>query len=296
MLWNVDFLCVTTWIQHHFPAQKSWTIIGLIIGLCGSTVVLALIRAKAFFLLTVRASKILHDRMTKAVLRAKIDFFDTNPMGRILNRFSADVGSNDDLLPQTLFDFLFILFIVLGGVVTACTALPVLLVVFPPLMWFFVSVRGVFVTSTRELKRLEGLARSPIFAMLSEALSGVATIRANNRLQFFQTKFEAIHDAHTRAFFPFIGSSRWFGFRMDAIVYIFLVFACFFSVLFHTQGKLSKNILFEGCYFQLKHLVVFSLSIQDGSRSILLSLVWLSQCLCSYLASSSGVSASQPRW
>ena len=181
--------------------------------------------------------------MTQAVLRATIDFFDTNPMGRILNRFSADVGSNDDLLPQTLFDFLFILFIVLGGIITACTALPVVLVVVPPLAFFFLSVRGVFVTSTRELKRLEGLARSPIFAMLNEALSGVATIRANNSLLYFQTKFEKVHDAHTRAFFPFIGSSRWFGFRMDAVVYLFLVASCFFSVLFNSQGITFLNVI-----------------------------------------------------
>jgi ABC-type multidrug transport system fused ATPase/permease subunit len=56
------------------------------------------------FSLTIKASRKLHDEMAKAVLRAKISFFDTrNPLlGHVLNRFSADVGSNDDMLPQTL--------------------------------------------------------------------------------------------------------------------------------------------------------------------------------------------------
>lgn len=254
-----------------FSRQKSFDIVGLIVGLCVSAVILALIRAKVFFVFTVKASKILHDRMTKAVLRAQIGFFDTNPSGRILNRFSADVGSNDELLPQTLFDFLFILFMVLGGIVTACAALPVVLVAVPPLLWYFVSVRRVFVTSTRELKRLEGLARSPIFAMLSEALSGVAAMRANNSLQFFQKKFEAIHDDHTRAFFPFIGSARWFGFRMDAIMYLFLVVASFVSVLFHEQGMVfCLKRFYEPTLAEL----TITVSTQNGSRLTRLCLVW----------------------
>ena len=100
------------------------------------------------------------------VIRSKIEFFDTNPLGRILNRFSADVGSNDDQLPTTLFDFWVITFIVFGAIATTLTVLPFTLLAFPPLMWYFITVRRTFVTSTRELKRLEGLARSPIFAML----------------------------------------------------------------------------------------------------------------------------------
>merc|ERR1712176_371190 len=136
-------------------------------------------------------------------------------MGRILNRFSADCGSNDDLLPHTLFDFSVIAFLVLGATATTLVTMPYTLVVIPFLVWYFLRVRYIFVTSTRELKRLEGLARSPIFAMLGESLGGIATLRANDALDFFSRKFEEVHDAHTRAFFSFIGASRWVGFRMD---------------------------------------------------------------------------------
>lgn len=113
---------------------------------------------------------------------------------RILNRFSSDVGSNDDLLPTTLFDFLVIAFLVLGSLVSAVTVLPVTLVAIPPLVWYFIRVRRIFVTTSRELKRIEGLARSPIFAMLSESLSGIATIRSNDALDYFKKKFREVHD------------------------------------------------------------------------------------------------------
>jgi ATP-binding cassette, subfamily C (CFTR/MRP), member 4 len=69
----------------------------------GTTVLLILFsvfRAQISFFILVRCSKRLHDEMAKAVLRTKISFFDTNPLGRILNRFSADVGIVDEILPR----------------------------------------------------------------------------------------------------------------------------------------------------------------------------------------------------
>ena len=202
-----------------------------------SVIFLSVIRAMMSFSLMVEASKRLHDSMTKGVLRAKVEFFDTNPSGRILNRFSADVGSNDDLLPSTLFDFLSCTCIVLGAIATAVVALPFILIILPPLLWYFLRIRRAFVTSSRELKRLDGLARSPVFAMLSESISGVATLRSNNAIHFFQKRFEVLHNAHTRAYFTFLASSRWLGFRMDSIMFVITASASFLAVFLSERGK-----------------------------------------------------------
>ena len=149
------------------------------------------------------------------------------------------------MLPQTLFDFTVIFYIVIGALVTTVTVLPFTLIAMPPLLYYFLSVRRVFVTSTRELKRLEGIARSPMFAMLSESLSGVATIRANDSSSFFLKKFEDAHDAHTRAFFSFIAASRWVGFRMDAIMFVLMSVVSFLAVVFHGQAwfQIDPSIL-----------------------------------------------------
>eukprot|EP00538_Stauroneis_constricta_P012629 CAMPEP_0119552576 /NCGR_PEP_ID=MMETSP1352-20130426/5521_1 /TAXON_ID=265584 /ORGANISM="Stauroneis constricta, Strain CCMP1120" /LENGTH=1426 /DNA_ID=CAMNT_0007598827 /DNA_START=60 /DNA_END=4340 /DNA_ORIENTATION=+ len=224
------------WAERDPSEQDDWAVVAPIIGLVSMVAVLSIFRAFLSLRLTIRASQRLHDEMTKSVLRSKIAFFDTNPLGRILNRFSADVGSNDDLLPQTLFDFMVMFFLVVGAIATTITVLPFALVVFPPLVWYFLRVRNIFVTSTRELKRLEGLARSPIFAMLSESLSGVATIRANDSIQYFTKKFQSTHDSHTRAFFSFIAASRWVGFRMDSIMFLLMGFVSFLAVLFSERG------------------------------------------------------------
>lgn len=227
---------VGRWARRPKEEQNDPNIIAFVMSLGGLVVFLALFRAFICFHFTIKAARTLHNRMAKAVLRAKIQFFDTNPLGRIINRFSADTGILDDQLPPTLFDFSVIAFMVLGAVVTTVSTLPFVLVALPFLGWYFVSCRRVFVTSSRELKRLEGLARSPIFAMLSESLGGIATIRSNGAVDFFKSKFQTAHDTHTRCFFSFIAASRWVGFRMDSLVFLFLAVVSFLSVLFNQQG------------------------------------------------------------
>eukprot|EP00536_Pseudo-nitzschia_multiseries_P014610 jgi/Psemu1/215290/e_gw1.735.14.1 len=234
VIWTI--VTMGEWSQRPPQEQKAWNILGVIIGQIFLAILLSTSRAFFFFAMSIKASRNLHNDMTKAVLRAKISFFDTNPMGRILNRFSADVGSNDDMLPHTLFDFFVIFFVAIGAFFTTVATLPFVLLVMPPLIYSFVVVRKVFVTSSRELKRLEGVARSPIFAMMSESLSGIATIRANKATAYFSKKFEEMHDSHTRVFFFFIASSRWVGFLLDSLVLFLTTFVCFFSVFSHRQG------------------------------------------------------------
>ena len=199
-------------------------------------VTLSTTQAYLSFHLLIRASQRLHDRMLHSVLRAQISFFDTNPLGRILNRFSADVGISDESLPLTIYDFTAGLSVVVGSVVIAIVSLPFILLALPVLLWAFLYLRRLFVTNTRELKRLEGIGRSPIFAMLGESLDGISTIRANDKIVFFSRAFEKLHDAHTRAYFTFTSSSRWFAFQMDFLSFILMSCASLLAVLFQDRG------------------------------------------------------------
>jgi len=232
----VSIIFIGNWAKQPVEEQGSPYYFGLDLGLCGVVIILSIVRAVTTFFCTIKASQRLHDRMAESVLRARIEFFDTNPLGRILNRFSADVGSNDDLLPTTLYDFLMCAFMVLGGIATAVSVLPFTLLVLPLLGWYFVRVRRVFITTSRELKRVEGMTRSPIFAILSESLSGIATIRTNDAIVFYQQKFREAQNAHSRAFFAFMASSRWLGFRMDSLMFLLMTMACYLAVLFHEQA------------------------------------------------------------
>jgi len=218
------------------PPDEQRGFIGFVWLLTGVVVFLSIGRAYFSFYVLIEASQRLHHRMLQSVLRAKIEFFDTNPLGRILNRFSADVGITDETLPLTVYDFLVGVFVVLGSIATAIAVLPFILIILPPLIWYFVRLRRVFVSSTRELKRLEGMGRSPIFAMISESLNGIATIRANSKIPYFEDKFEKLHDSHTRALFSFAASSRWFAFHLDLLAFILMAMATILAVLVQDRG------------------------------------------------------------
>ena len=72
--------------------------------------------------------------------------------------------------------------------------------------------------------------------MISESLNGIATIRSNEKLDYFKSKFEEVHNSHTRALFCFASSSRWFANQLDFLAFILLSAASLLAVLVHVQG------------------------------------------------------------
>jgi ATP-binding cassette subfamily C (CFTR/MRP) protein 4 len=80
---------VGRWAERPQSEQDNWDIFGLILGLGGFVIVFAFFRAFLSFHLVIKASQVLHDRMAEAVIRAKTEFYDTNPLGRVMNRFSG---------------------------------------------------------------------------------------------------------------------------------------------------------------------------------------------------------------
>jgi ATP-binding cassette subfamily C (CFTR/MRP) protein 4 len=141
-----------------------------------------------------------------------------------------------EILPKTCMHFLICSSFVLGSLVTVITALPYILITMPPLIWYFVKTRNLFVSSSREIKRFEGLARSPIFAMLSESISGVSTIRTNDATQYMRRKFEIFHNSHSRATFYFVATGRWVAFRMDSLMFITVSCSCLLAAVFSDRG------------------------------------------------------------
>ena len=140
---------------------------------------------------------------------------------------------------MTIYDFLVGAVMFLGSVCTAVVVLPVVLLVLPPLAYCFLRFRSIFVATTRELKRLEGLSRSPIYAMLNETMVGIATIRANCSTEFFVRKFYMAHDMNSRAAWSFMVASRWFAISLDVLSFLLLATTSFVAVLLHQQNWLD---------------------------------------------------------
>lgn len=109
-----------------------------------------------------------------------MSFFDTTPLGRIINRFSKDQGQVDTALMPSLQLFASGLFQLLSTLIVIAVVTPYTLAPFVPIFCAFFFVQMYFRSTARELKRLEAISRSPIYNNFSETLNGLTTIRAYN--------------------------------------------------------------------------------------------------------------------
>ncbi|XP_058040750.1 ATP-binding cassette sub-family C member 4 [Ahaetulla prasina] len=205
--------------------------LGMYAGLTVATILFSILRSLIMFHILVNAARTLHDKMFQSVLRTPVLFFDRNPIGRILNRFSKDIGHLDDLLPLTFLDFVQTFLQVCGVVGVAIAVIPWILIPLVPLLIVFIILRRYFLDTSRDIKRLESTTRSPVFSHLSSSLQGLWTIRAFQAQQRFQELFDAHQDLHTEAWFLFLTTSRWFAVRLDAICAIFVIVMVFGSLL-----------------------------------------------------------------
>ncbi|NWQ79416.1 MRP4 protein, partial [Columbina picui] len=196
-----------------------------------ATILFGIIRSLLVFQVLVNSSQNLHNKMFQSILKAPVLFFDRNPIGRILNRFSKDIGHLDDLLPLTFLDFVQTLLQIFGVVAVAVAVIPWILIPLIPLFILFIFLRRYFLDTSRDIKRLESTTRSPVFSHLSSSLQGLWTIRALKAEERFQKLFDAHQDLHSEAWFLFLTTSRWFAVRLDAICAIFVIVVAFGSLL-----------------------------------------------------------------
>ncbi|XP_005586156.3 ATP-binding cassette sub-family C member 4 isoform X4 [Macaca fascicularis] len=205
--------------------------LGIYSGLTAATVLFGIARSLLVFYVLVNSSQTLHNKMFESILKAPVLFFDRNPIGRILNRFSKDIGHLDDLLPLTVLDFIQTLLQVVGVVSVAVAVIPWIAIPLVPLGIVFIFLRRYFLETSRDVKRLESTTRSPVFSHLSSSLQGLWTIRAYKAEERCQELFDAHQDLHSEAWFLFLTTSRWFAVRLDAICAMFVIVVAFGSLI-----------------------------------------------------------------
>eukprot|EP00056_Hartaetosiga_gracilis_P012145 m.191399 g.191399 ORF g.191399 m.191399 type:complete len:1327 (+) comp13645_c0_seq4:107-4087(+) len=194
------------------------------------TIVCAVVRALLIELGFLRSSFVLHNKMFEAILNSPIRFFDTNPVGRILNRFSKDLGYMDDLLPWVYTDFLQLIANVLGIVLLASIINPWIFFLVLPLLIVFLYIRRYFLNAAREVKRIEAVNRSPIYSHFSLSLSGLAIIRSHNAESKAVDTLHTFQNNHSKAVYMFLAMSRWLGFRLDFLAFIFITCVVFAAI------------------------------------------------------------------
>nr|XP_032836176.1 multidrug resistance-associated protein 4 [Petromyzon marinus] len=229
MKWNATGTLNETAGPQPDPLDLSYYI-GIYAGVTLGVVLLGMARCLLFLKVLVTASRVLHNRMFSSVLRAPVYFYDVNPIGRVLNRFSKDIGQMDDLLPITFLDFAQTSLQIVGAMSVAVGVVPWVMIPVVPLLVVFFLLRRYYLLTARNIKRLEATARSPVFSHLSSSLQGLPVVRAFHVQRHFQSTFDSLQDVHTEAWFLFLTTSRWLAVRLDLLCAVFVTAVSFSSI------------------------------------------------------------------
>jgi ABC-type multidrug transport system fused ATPase/permease subunit len=163
--------------------------------------IVAFLRSFQFVTVGLKVSQNLHDSMFGSLLGASIpEFFDVTPIGQIVNRFSRDLDQLDVLLPDSLNQFVSNLLQILGALIVACIGSPFVLIAFVPVFVTFIFMQRYFRRSSREIKRLNAISRTPLLSLFAETLNGLTTIRAFGKVQEFVSMNTKLLDRHVQAF------------------------------------------------------------------------------------------------
>ncbi|CAG2118659.1 unnamed protein product, partial [Medioppia subpectinata] len=202
-------------------------------SLIAALFVTALMRSVTWFMMCMRASVNLHNSIFYRILRTPISFFDNNPVGRILNRFTKDMGIVDEMLPSTGFDLNLTMTQALGIIIVVAMVNPYLIIPAVVLIILSIIVRGIYIKCARDIKRFEGLTRSPVFTHVSTTLNGLASVRAYGAQEAFERQYYVYQNDHSATWFLFICASRTLGLIMDWICVGYIVVISVVLMIFY---------------------------------------------------------------
>ncbi|KAH9945319.1 ABC protein [Epithele typhae] len=160
-------------------------------------------------------SQNLHHNSIRNIFFAPMSFFDTTPMGRILSVFGKDVENIDNQLPVSMRLLVLTVFNVIGSVVIITIVEKYFIIAAVAIGILYRYFARFYSASARELKRIDNMLRSLLYAHFAESLSGLATIRSYGVVDRFLRDNEYYIDLENRAGFITITNQRWLAIRLD---------------------------------------------------------------------------------
>lgn len=187
----------------------------------------------------IRSAKYLHSSMLESVVKSPMSFFDTTPLGRILNRFSKDEHTIDEVLPRNFNMYIRVFAQVIATVLIITFSTPFFLLLIIPLAFVYMAVQRYYLSTSRELKRLDSVGKSPIYSHFQETIQGVSTIRAYDQQRAFIFQNQKRLDNNQKAYFPSITCNRWLAVRLEFLGSIIIFGASIFAVFGVLYGPKS---------------------------------------------------------
>lgn len=235
------------WSSQSFSDQQTQSIYPImIVSLTVACTLTSLVRAESFFWVCMRGCQRIFDLMLQRSIHFPLSFFQAHPIGRILNRFTKDQSLVDEELPWTLFDAVQCLLMFFGSLLLVLYLNFWIILVLPPILYLYYMIRVWYLSASREIKRCEALARSPVMSLLNATLLGISTLHSYPSSIFasfhFQFKYAVLlyllyicfttfcrrylQNQHTLALFAYDSAARWMAFWLDLVSVLFFFLLC----------------------------------------------------------------------
>ncbi|KAF9113256.1 Multidrug resistance-associated protein 1, partial [Mortierella sp. 14UC] len=192
----------------------------------------------AFGVARIRASEYLHRIFMSRIMRLPPAFFDTTPLGRIINRVSSDFASIDDRIPWKLFEAIGHAVSLVASLTVVAFTTPLFLVASPFIALIYYYVQKHYQRASQAVKRICRATQSPIFQHFQETLAGVSTIRAMNlQGRFIATSAER-SDLYSNSFIALAYGIRWMEILVQMVNVVITLLASLWFVLL-PQGSVN---------------------------------------------------------
>ncbi|OJD19343.1 hypothetical protein AJ78_00705 [Emergomyces pasteurianus Ep9510] len=201
--------------------------------------VIILMRELILFWGSLHASWRIHKRLLKTVTHAKFKFFDSTPLGRLMNRFSKDIEAVDQEVAGTAIGMIHCLASVFLIVILISVITPKFLIAAAFITVVYFTLGAIYLNSSRDLKRLESIQRSPLYQQFGETLTGIVTIRAYGDGARFIHDNHALINTYNRPYLYLWASNRWLAFRVDITGALVSFFTA--AVIVSSVGKLDAG-------------------------------------------------------
>ncbi|CAJ0582938.1 unnamed protein product, partial [Mesorhabditis spiculigera] len=220
-----------------------------------------LIKATLFVKISLNAATQLHNNMFNSLMHACTQFFDSNPTGRILNRFAKDMDEIDVKLPFTIEVFLQNMITCIGYLLVIAWVFPYFLLAAVPLFGVFLIFVLCFKAGIRSLKRSENISRSPLYDHISASLEGIPVIHSYGQTNRFIETLKQRLDANSGAIFMFQTAMRWLAVWLDLLV-VAVTFAVAVCIVLLT-GKVSPADAGMAIAFAIQMSGIFQFAIRN---------------------------------
>lgn len=191
---------------------------------------------------TIRASVLMHERLLLSVFGAPSSFFNSTPDGRLVNRFNSDLDKVDSTLGSTMQSLLRLTLSLMFTIGLILWSNPVFIIVVLPIGAVCLYLQEFYRKSSVDFRRLEAMARSPLYSHFSETLDGVVTIRAYGDVPRATDVNDMYTNTLNKTSFATSYSNRWVAVRLEALGTI-LIFATTVTVIFTPPGKISASMI-----------------------------------------------------